>query len=149
MTNGLRIAHLRIAPQWAILRWAILRVIKNLWKKFVLDELIKPIEIRDSNSLLQFPCCAFARYIILGWWKINQWKIPSVDTKYREEERISEEIFVLTSREYFLLPQGIIFSALIKDISFPFLPLGWGSENICVFVSDKDLSALEQEERRC
>ena len=28
MTDGLRIAHLRIAPQWAILRWAILRVIK-------------------------------------------------------------------------------------------------------------------------
>ena len=24
MTDGLRIAHLRIAPQWAILRWAIL-----------------------------------------------------------------------------------------------------------------------------
>ena len=28
MTDGLRIAHLGIAPQWAILRWAILRVIK-------------------------------------------------------------------------------------------------------------------------
>ena len=28
MTDGIRIAHLRIAPQWAILRWAILRVIK-------------------------------------------------------------------------------------------------------------------------
>ena len=27
MTDGLRIAHLGIAPQWAILRWAILRVI--------------------------------------------------------------------------------------------------------------------------
>ena len=27
MTHGLRIAHLGIAPQWAILRWAILRVI--------------------------------------------------------------------------------------------------------------------------
>ena len=27
MTDGLRIAHLRIAPQWAILRWAILTVI--------------------------------------------------------------------------------------------------------------------------
>ena len=27
MTDGLRIAHLMIAPQWAILRWAILRVI--------------------------------------------------------------------------------------------------------------------------
>ena len=24
MTDGLRIAHLGIAPQWAILRWAIL-----------------------------------------------------------------------------------------------------------------------------
>ena len=24
MTDGLRIAHLRVAPQWAILRWAIL-----------------------------------------------------------------------------------------------------------------------------
>ena len=24
MTDGLRIAHLRIAPQWAILRWGIL-----------------------------------------------------------------------------------------------------------------------------
>ena len=24
MTDGLRIAHLRITPQWAILRWAIL-----------------------------------------------------------------------------------------------------------------------------
>ena len=30
MTDGLRIAHLRIAPQWAILRWAILRVIAYL-----------------------------------------------------------------------------------------------------------------------
>ena len=29
MTDGLRIAHLGIAPQWAILRWAILRVITN------------------------------------------------------------------------------------------------------------------------
>ena len=29
MTDGLRIAHLGIAPQWAILRWAILRVIKQ------------------------------------------------------------------------------------------------------------------------
>ena len=27
MTDGLRIVHLRIAPQWAILRWAILTVI--------------------------------------------------------------------------------------------------------------------------
>ena len=33
MTDRLRIAHLRIAPQWAILRWAILRVItyEMLW----------------------------------------------------------------------------------------------------------------------
>ena len=29
MTDVLRIAHLRIAHQGAILRWAILRVIKN------------------------------------------------------------------------------------------------------------------------
>ena len=29
MTDRLRIAHLRIAPQWAILRWAILRVIDD------------------------------------------------------------------------------------------------------------------------
>ena len=28
MTGGLRIAHLGIAPQWAILRWAILRVVQ-------------------------------------------------------------------------------------------------------------------------
>ena len=28
MTDGLRIAHLRIAPQWAILRWAILTFTK-------------------------------------------------------------------------------------------------------------------------
>ena len=33
--------------------------------------------------------------------KINQWKIPSVDTKYREEERKPEEILVHTSRKYF------------------------------------------------
>ena len=36
MTDGLRIAHLRIAPQWAILRWAILTftgaiLIKRVW----------------------------------------------------------------------------------------------------------------------
>ena len=30
MTDGLRIAHLRIAPQWAILRWAILTFTKEL-----------------------------------------------------------------------------------------------------------------------
>ena len=30
MTDGLRIAHLGIAPQWAILRWAILRVITQI-----------------------------------------------------------------------------------------------------------------------
>ena len=30
ITDGLRIAHLRIAPQWAILRWAILTVIANV-----------------------------------------------------------------------------------------------------------------------
>ena len=58
--------------------------------------------------------------------KINQWEIPSVDTKYREEERIFEEILFLASRKYL------------------FLPRGGSNENICVFVSDKDLSALQQ-----
>ena len=46
--------------------------------------------------------------------EINQWKIPSVDTKYREEERKPEEILVLTSGKYF-------FSSLRE---MPFLRLG-------------------------
>ena len=111
--------------------------------------------------------------------EINQWKIPSVDTKYREEERKPEEILVLTSGKYFFsslrkMPflrlgntfpdsrkslfflKEILFSAsrkyvfpasgkyfsCLKEIRFP--ASGGRTENICVFVLDKDLSALQQ-----
>ena len=108
--------------------------------------------------------------------KINQWKIPSVDTKYREEERKPEKTLVLTSRKYFFeasrkcfywlkeilcsfsrkylfcLKEILVFC--LNGISIPasrkyvFPASGGRTENICVFVSDKDLFALQQGGRR-
>ena len=59
MTDGLRIAHLRIAPQWAILRWAILTFtddqIHQFWEK--IPTAIEP-PLRPHFRKL---CCDFFR----------------------------------------------------------------------------------------
>ena len=68
MTDGLRIAHLRIAPQWAILRWAILRVIK----------------LKDISKSFQHSCDKMLGLMvnvrIAHWGAILRWGIlsPSV-----------------------------------------------------------------------
>ena len=56
MTDGLRIAHLRIDPQWAILRWAILRVIFDIvrvqkgWAQYGGEFIILPGKIVKSHA---------------------------------------------------------------------------------------------------
>ena len=56
MTDGLRIAHLGIAPQWAILRWAILRVIniitnKSDIRKLLARHLVMTINERQKKTV--------------------------------------------------------------------------------------------------